>query len=64
MDEEELEKIRKQSMAGLFLNFKVKKDDESQQPKKKPKKQQTKSGIAEDSMEDMVSDFDEDPVPT
>ena len=60
MDEEELEEIRKQSMAGLFLGFSMakKKTGDANDSKKKRRRRRTpRSGeITEDSMEDMVSD--------
>ena len=65
LDEEEQEAIRKQSMAGLFLNFSVKKEgDETVKAKKKPPPLPPRGEISEDSMEDMVSDLDVDPIPT
>ena len=60
MDEEELEEIRKQSMAGLFMSFSMakKKPEDANDAKKKRRRRRTpRSGeISEDSMEDMVSD--------
>ena len=55
-DEEELEAIRKQSMAGLFMGFSIKKNDEPKEKKAPPLP--PRDDISEDSMEDMVSDFD------
>ena len=55
-DEEELEAIRKQSMAGLFMGFSIKKNDEPKAKKAPPLP--PRDDISEDSMEDMVSDFD------
>lgn len=57
MDEEEIEAIRKQSMAGLFMAFSMTKKDESKNKKKKRPPLPPRDGISEDSMEDMVSDF-------
>ena len=57
LDEEELEAIRKQSMAGLFMGFSLLKKDE-EKDKKKPPPLPPRGDISEDSMEDMVSDFD------
>lgn len=56
MDEEELELIKKESMANLFINFKkidpnARKQDKSKQKKKK----KTDDGITEDSFEDEAS---------
>ena len=58
LDEEELEAIRKQSMAGLFMAFSMKKDETKKSAKKPPLP--PRDGISEDSMEDMVSDFEAD----
>ena len=55
-DEEELEAIRKQSMAGLFMGFSINKNSEPK--KKKAPPLPPRDDISEDSMEDMVSDFD------
>ena len=52
-------------MAGLFLNFSVKKEgDGTAKAKKKPPPLPPRGDISEDSMEDMVSDLDADPIPT
>ena len=56
LDEEELEAIRKQSMAGLFLSFNLPSKDEPKKKKKPPLP--PRDDISEDSMEDMVSDID------
>ena len=58
LDEEELEAIRKQSMAGLFMSFSMAKKEDADKKKKPPLP--PRDGISEDSMEDMVSDFDVD----
>lgn len=55
MDEEELEQIKKESMAGLFMAFKIGGQKEPKPPKAAPKKPKRDDGISEDSMEDMVS---------
>jgi len=57
-DEEELELIKKESMSGLFMSFKI---AGPKDPKKKPPKLPARDGyISEDSMEDMISnDLDE-----
>lgn len=55
MDEEERDAIKKQSMAGLFMGFSLKKNNE---PKKKKPVLPPRGEISEDSMEDMVSDID------
>ena len=56
LDEEELEAIRKQSMAGLFMAFSMTKEPTEKKKKRPPLP--PRDGISEDSMEDMISDFD------
>ena len=48
--------MRKQSMAGLFMSFKINRDPVEK--KKKPPKLPPRGEISEDSMEDMVSDIE------
>lgn len=48
--------MRKQSMAGLFMSFKI--NREPVEKKKKPPKLPPRGDISEDSMEDMVSDIE------
>ena len=57
LDDEELEAIRKQSMAGLFMGFSMAKNEPGQKKKKTKRRRTPRSGlISEDSMEDMVSE--------
>ena len=64
MDEEEIEVLRNQSMAGLFMGFSIARKDDLNSIKKKkaPPLPPRVGNISEDSMEDMISNFDVDNI--